>query len=81
MTCPLLGSTLKEVADPIRRRVDFSGWESRILGQSYKEIGTLSKDLPCVCLNPDKWMLTPQGLAYGVGKIAEHYESAGGKIL
>ena len=26
-------------------------------------------------------MLTPQGLAYGAGKIAEHYESAGGKVL
>jgi ribonucleotide monophosphatase NagD (HAD superfamily) len=26
-------------------------------------------------------MLTPQGLAYGAGKIAEYYESAGGKVI
>ncbi len=82
---PLLGSTLKEVADPedadvlilSGSRGELEPWE-----KATKKLEIpLSKELPCVCLNPDKWMLTPQGLAYGAGKLAEHYESAGGKVL
>ena len=82
---PLLGSTLKEVATPedadvfilSGSRGEVESWE-----KATKKLEIpLSKELPCVCLNPDKWMLTPQGLAYGAGRIAEHYESAGGKVL
>ncbi len=82
---PLLGSTLKEVATPedadvlilSGSRGEVEPWE-----KATKKLEIpLSKELPCVCLNPDKWMLTPQGLAYGAGRIAEHYESAGGKVL
>ena len=82
---PLLGSTLKEVADPedadvlilSGSRGEVEPWE-----KATKKLEIpLSKELPCVCLNPDKWMLTPQGLAYGAGKLAENYESAGGKVL
>ena len=82
---PLVGSSLKEVADPedadvlilSGSRGEVEPWE-----KATKKLEIpLSKELPCVCLNPDKWMLMPQGLAYGAGKIAEHYESAGGKVL
>ena len=82
---PLSGSTLREVATPedadvlilSGSRGEVEPWE-----KATKKLEIpLSKELPCVCLNPDKWMLTPQGLAYGAGKIAEHYESAGGKVL
>ena len=82
---PLLGSPLKEVADPEDADVlilSGSRGEVEPWDKATKKLEIpLSKKLPCVCLNPDKWMLTPQGLAYGAGKIAEHYESAGGKVL
>ena len=82
---PLLGSTLKEVADPEDADVlilSGSRGEVEPWDKATKKLEIpLSKELPCVCLNPDKWMLTPQGLAYGAGKLAEHYESAGGKVL
>ncbi len=41
----------------------------------------LDRNLPCVCLNPDKWMLTPSGLCAGSGTFAEHYETQGGAVL
>ena len=82
---PLLGSTLKEVADPEDADVlilSGSRGEVELWEKATKKLEiSLFKDLPCVCLNPDKWMLTPQGLAYGAGILAEHYESAGGKVL
>ena len=82
---PLLGSTLKEVAYPedadvlilSGSRGEEESWEKAI---KKLEI-PMSKKLPCVCLNPDKWMLTPQGIAYGAGKIAEYYETSGGKVI
>jgi HAD superfamily hydrolase (TIGR01459 family) len=36
--------------------------------------------LPCICCNPDRWMLTPQGLQPAPGAIAELYEEMGGKV-
>ncbi len=41
----------------------------------------LDRELPCVCLNPDKWMLTPSGLCAGSGTFAERYEALGGTVL
>lgn len=38
------------------------------------------QSIPCLCTNPDKWMLTPQGLKFGAGRIAELYELAGGTV-
>jgi HAD superfamily hydrolase (TIGR01459 family) len=35
---------------------------------------------PCLCINPDKVMLTPDGAAYGAGSIAEFYAKAGGTV-
>jgi HAD superfamily hydrolase (TIGR01459 family) len=35
---------------------------------------------PALCLNPDRTMLTPSGLAFGAGRIAELYESLGGHV-
>ena len=35
---------------------------------------------PALCLNPDRTMLTAQGLAFGAGRIAELYESLGGPV-
>ncbi len=36
--------------------------------------------LPCFCCNPDRWMLTPQGLQPAPGAIAALYEEMGGKV-
>jgi HAD superfamily hydrolase (TIGR01459 family) len=36
--------------------------------------------LPAICCNPDKLMLTPQGLQPAPGAIAGLYESMGGKV-
>jgi HAD superfamily hydrolase (TIGR01459 family) len=35
---------------------------------------------PCMCVNPDKLMLTPAGNAPGAGRIAEIYEELGGVV-
>lgn len=36
--------------------------------------------LPAVCLNPDRLMLTPTGLHFGAGRIAETYQALGGEV-
>jgi HAD superfamily hydrolase (TIGR01459 family) len=36
--------------------------------------------LPAICCNPDKLMLTPQGMQPGPGAIAALYEEMGGKV-
>jgi HAD superfamily hydrolase (TIGR01459 family) len=36
--------------------------------------------LPCICCNPDRWMLTSQGLQPAPGAIAALYEEMGGKV-
>jgi len=36
---------------------------------------------PCLCLNPDKIMITPEGLAFGAGRIGELYEELGGRVV
>jgi len=48
----------------------------------YREIlaSAAAKRIPCVCSNPDKKMLTPQGLRFGAGRIAEIYEECGGSV-
>lgn len=38
------------------------------------------RGVPALCLNPDRTMLTPGGLAFGAGRIAELYESLGGGV-
>jgi HAD superfamily hydrolase (TIGR01459 family) len=35
---------------------------------------------PCVCVNPDKLMLTATGAASGAGRIAEVYQELGGEV-
>jgi HAD superfamily hydrolase (TIGR01459 family) len=35
---------------------------------------------PCVCLNPDRLMLTAAGVAPGAGRIAEIYQELGGDV-
>lgn len=36
--------------------------------------------LPCICCNPDRFMLTPQGLQPAPGAIARLYEEMGGHV-
>jgi HAD superfamily hydrolase (TIGR01459 family) len=36
--------------------------------------------LPAICCNPDKWMVSPQGLLPAAGAIAALYEEQGGKV-
>jgi HAD superfamily hydrolase (TIGR01459 family) len=38
------------------------------------------RNVICLCTNPDKIMITPTGLSYGAGRIAELYESLGGTV-
>ncbi len=40
-----------------------------------------SKNTLCLCTNPDKKMLTPDGLRFGAGRIAEIYEEQGGDVV
>lgn len=47
--------------------------------EDYRKLLT-GLDLPAVCCNPDKLMLTPQGLVPAPGAIAALYEEMGGKV-
>lgn len=38
------------------------------------------RQVPCLCTNPDKIMLTPSGQKFGAGRIAELYASMGGPV-
>ncbi len=38
------------------------------------------RGVPAICLNPDRIMLTPQGLAFGAGAIAARYAELGGEV-
>lgn len=35
----------------------------------------------CLCTNPDKMMLTPNGLRFGAGRIADIYTEQGGEVV
>jgi len=39
-----------------------------------------ARGVPAYCTNPDKQMLTPLGLRFGAGRIAELYEELGGTV-
>jgi HAD superfamily hydrolase (TIGR01459 family) len=39
-----------------------------------------ARGVACLCTNPDKIMLTPDGARFGAGRIAELYEEIGGKV-
>ncbi len=39
-----------------------------------------ARNVPCLCTNPDKIMLTKEGTAFGAGRIAELYEALGGHV-
>ncbi|MDB5522387.1 MAG: superfamily protein [Rhizobium sp.] len=38
------------------------------------------RNIPCLCTNPDKIMLTRGGTAFGAGRIAELFEALGGTV-
>jgi HAD superfamily hydrolase (TIGR01459 family) len=40
-----------------------------------------SREVPCVCANPDKLMLTSAGVAFGAGRIADLYGELGGGVI
>lgn len=50
------------------------GWYEELLA------GPARRGVPALCLNPDRTMLTPGGLAFGAGQIAERYVAMGGTI-
>jgi len=39
-----------------------------------------SRNVPCICTNPDRQMLTPQGLVPAAGAIADRYAALGGDV-
>lgn len=48
----------------------------------YRELLGLAaqQNIACICTNPDKQMLTPAGLKFGAGRIAQIYEDLGGQV-
>lgn len=40
-----------------------------------------TRKVPCLCANPDKFMLIGPSVAFGAGRIAELYEELGGSVL
>ena len=42
--------------------------------------GPARRGVPALCLNPDRTMLTPLGLAFGAGAIAARYAELGGDV-
>jgi HAD superfamily hydrolase (TIGR01459 family) len=55
--------------------------ERRSLDSYQLELAPLARaGVPAVCLNPDRVMLTPQGLAFGAGVIGELYQRLGGHV-
>ena len=38
------------------------------------------RGVPALCINPDRTMLTPQGPAYGAGRIGDLYAELGGEV-
>lgn len=50
--------------------------------QHYSELlrHAATRHVPCLCTNPDKLMITRQGLRFGAGRIAELYERMGGTV-
>ncbi len=55
--------------------------ERRRLDSYAEELAPLARqNIPAVCLNPDRTMLTPRGFAFGAGQIAELYQRLGGAV-
>lgn len=42
--------------------------------------GPAERRVPCICVNPDQLMLTPNGPRYSTGRIASEYEAMGGRV-
>lgn len=60
-----------------------SGSEAeRYSENEYREMLRLAaqRKTVCICTNPDKQMLTPDGLKFGAGRIAQIYEELGGEV-
>ncbi len=60
-----------------------SGSEGRAIGlERYRDLirPSAERGIPCLCSNPDKVMITPAGLDFGAGRIAEVYEQLGGQV-
>ncbi len=47
-------------------------------GATLKELA--ARNVPCLCLNPDLMMLTPEGLMASAGRIAQQYQQLGGPV-
>lgn len=57
--------------------------EGDILPLSHYEallVPAARRNVPCLCTNPDKIMLTKDSTAFGAGRIAELYEQLGGHV-
>lgn len=55
--------------------------ERRPLSDYEALLGPLAaRGVPALCLNPDRTMLTPDGPAFGAGRIAEAYAALGGAV-
>lgn len=55
--------------------------ERRSLDSYRQELAPLARaGIPALCINPDRVMLTPRGLAFGAACIAEAYAEAGGAV-
>lgn len=63
------------------KRIDVC--QTGVISEQLKEILSfgIKRGIPAVCANMDKVAMTPVGLLYMPGFLAEYYESEGGKII
>ena len=66
------------LGDPTKAR-EVLGWTPKTSLEEYRRLLT-GLTLPALCCNPDRLMLTPQGLMPAPGAIAALYEEMGGKV-
>ena len=77
-----LALTLTDDASKAAFVVISASESDRFSEQYYIEVlrKAAERQTPCLCTNPDKLMLTPHGIKFGAGRIAELYESLGGHV-
>ncbi|KKN61807.1 hypothetical protein LCGC14_0518350 [marine sediment metagenome] len=77
-----LGCTSVEAADATDLVVIAGSQADHIAMTEYEERmrPAASRGVPCICTNPDRQMLTPQGLVPAAGAIADRYTALGGVV-
>ncbi|MCC0064923.1 MAG: TIGR01459 family HAD-type hydrolase [Defluviimonas sp.] len=78
------GLNLTPVDDPTQAaRVLIAGVDADLGLSHYTELllPAASAGVPAMCLNPDLHGFTPDGIAFGAGRVAQAYADAGGPVV